>query len=547
MGFLRESNMRRAALRTASLLCALAVTAVHAETRQPIHDYIHQGWDKLSRSTTDCASLIDPKVHTPPVLYIAFNERMPKAVVEMQQHCKVDVRRLPRMIGSEGDVLPSDLATQGLLYLPNRYVVPGGRFNEMYGWDSYFILLGEIADGRFDLALGTVENFFYELDFYGAVLNANRTYYLTRSQPPFLSSMVMEVYRAELSKDPKTARKFLRHSLHYLVRDYDSWLQTPHLAANTGLSRYFDIGAGPVPELQDDPSYYRDVIRWLQSHPKETPLTYLERSRGNSSNNCPENAKSPCVPIAVDGEELSPSFFLGDRAMRESGFDTSFRFGPFSGSTQDFAPTCLNALLFKYERDLAFINLTLGDRDEAIDWSSAAGVRRAVVTDLMWDNDAGMFFDFNTRTRSRSRYNFLTTFYALWSGLASPEQAKRIAANLPLFERKGGLETSTLKTGEQWDAPFGWAPLNWLAVSGLERYGFDNDARRIAHEFSSTVETNYDRDGAIREKYDVETASSDVAINAGYKENVIGFGWTNGVYLKLRELLSSPAPTAAKN
>jgi alpha,alpha-trehalase len=531
--------MRRAALQCVCGLAMLASTAcAQTPQREPIGQYIHQSWDKLSRSTTDCASLVDPKITTTPVLYIAYNERMPKAVTEMKAHCKIDVRRLPRQISAEGDVLPGDLPVQGLLYLPNRYVVPGGRFNEMYGWDSYFILLGEIADGRLDLARGTVENFFYELDFYGAILNANRTYYLTRSQPPFLSSMVMEVYRAEAAKDPKEALKFLRHAERYLERDYDTWISDPHLAGTTGLSRYFDIGNGPVPEERDNGVYYRDIIHWLEAHPKEAPLTYLQRAR--SERPCTQ-ANGQCPVIEVNGQELSDSFYQGDRAMRESGFDTSFRFGPFSGATQDYAPICLNALLFKYERDLAFINLTLGDRNAAFEWSSAAGVRRAVVEEQMWNEKAGLFVDYNARTRMQSKYPFLTTYYALWSGLASPEEAKRLAANLPLFERKGGLQTSTYHSGEQWDAPFGWAPINWLAVSGLERYGFDSDARRIAREFTSTVAANYERDGTIREKYNMETASSDVVVNAGYHDNVIGFGWTNGVYLKLEQLLAAPA------
>ena len=119
----------------------------------------------------------------------------------MERRCHVDVRSLPHVIHHEGELSPDEIATPGLLYLPHRYVVPGGRFNEMYGWDSYFILLGELADGRLDLARGTVENFFYEIDHYGSILNANRTYYLTSSQPPFLSSMVMAVFDAERAHD----------------------------------------------------------------------------------------------------------------------------------------------------------------------------------------------------------------------------------------------------------------------------------------------------------------------------------------------------------
>ena len=534
---------RQRTTRWLMLLCLSCCAAPfgHAQQPVPIDQYIHQGWDKLSRSMTDCASLVDPKVNTVPVLYLPADQKMPEPVVALQRKCKVNVRHLPRAIHREGEVIPADVPTPGLLYLPNPYVVPGGRFNEMYGWDSYFILLGELEDGRLDLARGTVENFFYEIDHYGAVLNANRTYYLTRSQPPFLSSMVLAVYRAMLKTDAKEARKWLATALPYMVRDHALWTAAPHLAGTTGLSRYFDLGHGPVPEMSDASTYYVDVVHWLEAHPNRTPLGYLRKAGGPP----PCANADPCLQTSADGFELTEAFFAGDRAMRESGFDTTFRFGPYSGSTTEFAPICLNALLYKYERDLAFIAATLGHTDDAVTWSTAAGVRLAAINTLLWDDDAGTFVDFHVPTQRRSTYRYVTSFYALWSGLATPEQARRIVASLPAFERKGGLRTSTVTSGEQWDAPFGWAPLNWLAVQGLEQYGFHAEARRIAQEFTSTVRTGYDRDGVIREKYNMETGLPDVTVTAGYHENVIGFGWTNGVYLKMQALLASPSASAA--
>jgi alpha,alpha-trehalase len=127
----------------------------------------------------------------------------------------------------------------------------------------------------------------------------------------------------------------------------------------------------------------------------------------------------------------------------------------------------------------------------------------------------------------------------LWAGVASPEQAQRLTANLPLFEQPGGLAMSTTTSGVQWDAPFGWAPVNWLAVSGFKRYGYTADAQRIAREFTSTVAANYARDGTIREKYNVVSPEANVAVTTGYKSNVIGFGWTNAVYLKMQQLLAA--------
>ena len=523
----------------ALLLAGLSAPAQqkHASSppRPPIAVYIHHGWDMLQRSMTDCASLSDAKLQassSAPVLYLPAEQKLTPALRTLQQHCNVRILNLPRRIRNEGDLPQDQIPTPGLLYLPNPYVVPGGRFNEMYGWDSYFILLGELADNRVALARGTVENFFYEIDHYGAVLNANRTYYLTRSQPPFLSSMVLAVYRAQLNTDPKAARQFLRESLPYLLRDHNLWVTTPHLDTATGLSRYIDLGQGPVPEMHDDLTYYTDVIHWLLAHPDQAPAGYLQKSTPCSA------ASIPCPQ--ADGYELSPSFYIGDRAMRESGFDTSFRFGPFSGSTQDYAPVCLNALLYRYERNLAFITVTLGDRDSAVAWSLASGDRLHAINSLMWDDTAGLYFDYNLRTRQRSTYNYLTTYYALWSGVASPIKAQRMVAALPLFDRPGGLAMSTTRSGAQWDDPFGWAPTNWLATIGLMRYGYIGAALNVARQFTSTIATNYAHDGTLREKYNVADASANVHIATGYKDNVIGFGWTNGVYTAMMNLLHDP-------
>jgi alpha,alpha-trehalase len=475
---------------------------------------------------SDCASVVDPKLTTTPVLYLPAGEPIPASVRAMQTKCHVDVRILPRAIHQEGGLAPDAIPRPGLLYLPNPYVVPGGRFNEMYGWDSYFIILGELSNNRLSLARGTVENFFYEIDHYGAILNANRTYYLTRSQPPFLSSMVLAIYAAERASNPAAARAWLEKCLPYLLRDHALWTSPPHLVGTTGLSRYFDLGRGPVPEMADDSTYYSDVLHWLEVHPQQTPPSYLEKTSSGS-------------------EELTPAFYKGDRAMRESGFDTSFRFGPFSGSTEDYAPICLNALLYKYERDLAHIETLLDNPAASTHWSRIAAERKQRINRFLWDNDLGLFVDYNFRTHQQSHYRYLTTYYALWSGLATPVQAKRLAANLPLFERRGGLQMSTEATGEQWDAPFGWAPTNWLAVAGLARYGYTADAHRIACEFTATVRDSFQRDHTIHEKYDMDTASSAVDITTGYKANVVGFGWTNGVYLRMEQLLHATSGTTS--
>ena len=201
-----------------------AVTAL-----APILQYIASGWDTLTRSMVDCGSVVDPKMKVNPVLYLPADFAVPSAVEKLHTSCNVEIEHLPKPIQQLGEIDTARIHPHGLLYLPEKYVVPGGRFNEMYGWDSYFIVLGLIRDGRVDLARGMVENFFFEIEHYGALLNANRTYYLTRSQPPFLSSMVMAVYNAE-KQTGKNDSAWLAQAYPYLEKDYSMWTREPHLA-----------------------------------------------------------------------------------------------------------------------------------------------------------------------------------------------------------------------------------------------------------------------------------------------------------------------------
>ena len=503
-----------------------------------ILNYIDHGWDTLSRSMTECASLVDPKVMSAPVLYLPAGMAVPAAVAKVETECKVKVMSLPRPIHGLGDVQTAELPAQGLLYLPHRYVVPGGRFNEMYGWDSYFIVLGLVEDKRVALAQGIVENFFFEIENYGAVLNANRTYYLTRSQPPFLSAMIRAVYD-HLTTDAER-KAWLKEAYPYAVRDHALWTSGPHQAGTTGLARYFDLNGGPVPEMADDNDYYSNVIKWLLAHP-EVKTTYLVDDAAAS---CDAAASKVCAAAVVNGHRLSRAFYVGDRAMRESGFDTSFRFGPFSGSTVEFAPVCLNSLLAQYEKDLAFFAAKTGRVAEAARWSRAASARVKAMDALLWDEAAGRYADYNYVTAKRSEYDYITSFYPLWAGIASKAQAAAMEKHLADFEHDGGVAMSDAESGTQWDLPYGWAPTNWLTAKGLANYGYKSDADRISKNFSQTVMQNFLADGTIREKYNVVSGSANAAVSTGYKLNSVGFGWTNGVFLEMRELMS--AHTTAK-
>jgi len=507
----------------------------------PILQYIQSDWDVLTRSMTRCDSVVDPKLPEASLLYLPAGFPEPDSVKKLKASCKVHVEPLPVVIHHPGQADVEAIKPHGLLFLPNSYVVPGGRFNEMYGWDSYFIIVGLVNDGRLDLARGMVENFFFEIEHYGTVLNANRTYYLTRSQPPFLTSMILAVYKAEKASG-QADKAWLERASRLAAQDYQMWTREPHIAGSTGLSRYYDFGTGPAPEsLQDETGLRRKVAGYFLLHPEST-RTFVITKADNHMAAGPDYSVQVCnVPTTMErpgcesaGEvRLSPDYYKGDRSMRESGFDVSFRFGPYGSATHHFAPVCLNSLLYKTEKDLEEMSRELGKGEDAETWKRRAEDRKNLIDRYLWDAKRGLFLDYNFETGTRSTYEYVTTFYPLWAGLAAPEQAETVASNLKIFEQPGGLLTSPENTGGQWDYPYGWAPLHLLAVDGLRRYGYNSDADRVSYKFLSTVLENYRREGTIREKYNVVTGSSEAQVSAGYNINVVGFGWTNGVFLQL--------------
>jgi alpha,alpha-trehalase len=522
---------------------------------EPIRSYISTGWNTLTRSLSECKTIVDPKITSTSVLYVPADFEIPDAVHDLQQKCHVQVQHLPSVIHSLGQIDPAKVEPDGLLYLENRYVVPGGRFNEMYGWDSYFIIRGLVQDNRLDLAQGMVENFFFEIEHYGAVLNANRTYYLTRSQPPFLTSMILAVYEAQKAAGHDN-RAWLEKAYGYAKRDHALWTSEPHLAGDTGLSRYYDFGLGPAPEsLKDETGHYREVAAYFlakpdhgsnyfaQKPPSEAPSLQLGPAFNLQACDLAKTMARPECSTAGTFL-LSTDYYKGDRAMRESGFDISFRFGPYGAATHHYAPVCLNSLLYKTEKDLEQISEMLGHKEEADHWRKRAEQRKSKIQHYLWDQKRGMYFDYQFETRERSTYEYITTFYPLWAGIATPEQAKTILEHLNVFEHPGGMVMSPQETGGQWDYPYVWAPTQMLALEGMRRYAFNDAADRVSYEFLSNVAENFRRDGTIREKYNAVTRSSETQVSAGYHMNVVGFGWTNAAFLVLLHEL--PADSVAR-
>jgi alpha,alpha-trehalase len=529
--------------RTRRRLCALVLTlglaygALPAPALQGLPDephlqrlreYIRTSWTTLTRSNRDLPrALPDPKMPRKPgepwLLYVAPQESRARVQAELEGVLgvegmkQIEIRALPR------DVL--SIREHGLLYLPHPYVVPGGRFNEMYGWDSYFIQVGLLRDGELARARDMVDNFIYEIERYGTILNANRTYYLSRSQPPFLTRMILGVY--ERTGD----RAWLRSTVPSIDRYYRFWTTGEHAVAGTGLSRYFDRGSGPAPEVMADEKDDRGRSHYdrAREYYRTNEVTDYDESLYYDSRR----------------DRLTDLFYKGDRSMRESGFDPSNRFGALNVDIVHYAPVCLNTLLYVMEVDAAAVMTALGDTAAARTWEQRAASRRDLVNKLMWDGQAGLYYDYNFQTKRLRHYDFATTFYPLWAGLASADQASRVRANLVRFEAPGGLLTSTEVTGNQWDAPFGWAPLQMIAVTGLRRYGFHDDADRLAAKFVSLVAKELDEHGTILEKYDVRRRESDVAadIKFGYNANQVGFGWTNAAVLDLLAgMRSDPRP-----
>ena len=507
-----------------------------------IQRYISVGWDHLTRSLTNCASYPDSKINGPEYLYVPVAFPQVASFADLTAHCDVQVQNLPTVITGPGDAYANEIPHEGLLYLEHPYVVPGGQFNEMYGWDSYFVILGLLHDHREGLAKGILENFFFEIEHYGGVLNANRSYYLTRGQPPFLTSMILAVDAAE-RKAGRGDDAWLARAYDYARKDHALWTEQPHLAGDTGLSRYFDHGDGPVPEILGDPSeYYRGVANFFASHGGANEKYLVRIAPGAPT----DSVVGPMFSGAARAEDvadepdaqgpriaLTAEYYKGDRSMRESGFDVCFRFGPFCADTHHYAPVCLNSLLYKTETDLAEICVRVGRSEEEAQWRGRALERQRKINQFLWNESEKMFFDHDFGAGAQSDYKFLTTFFPLWAGLASQAQARAVAANLKLFEQAHGLATSLRETQTQWDFPYGWAPLHLLAVDGLRRYSYSEDANRIAYKFLLMVLKDFETERHIREKYNVVTGSSETEIVSGYHQNVIGFGWTNAVFVRL--------------
>ena len=376
----------------------------------------------------------------------------------------------------------SDESTGELKLRGLPFIVPGGRFNELYGWDSYMESIGLIIDHRVDLAEAMVKNFCFCIKNYGKILNANRTYYLGRSQPPFLTDMALRVYeKKRYETGGELALDFLQEAMFAAIKEYYTvWMCEPRLDLETGLSRYRPEGVGIPPETEST-----HFVHLVQPFADKHAMEYDEFVTAYNNE-------------LVSEPELD-EYFLHDRAVRESGHDTSYRLEKVAAN---LATVDLNSLLYKYETDIArtidvFFNgnlqlspdwctgsplLKAEQQERAEVWFRRAELRRHAIDRYLWNEEKGMYFDYDTVNKSATEYESATTFWALWAGLATPHQAEALVEKaLPKLEAFGGIMSGTedsrgaislSRPSRQWDFPFGWAPHQILAWTGTSPLSF---------------------------------------------------------------------------
>lgn len=502
-------------------------------------------WDGLTRridASTITEVIYDSKIPSKKsYLYVPHTDEKSYQFYKSLKQNGFEVRKLP------GDIPQGYISSldneQGLLTLAMEnekgvpYVVPGGRFNEMYGWDSYFHVLGVIHDKRYDLAKGMVDNFVYEINHYGKILNANRTYYLTRSQPPFFTSMIKTVFEAI----PKKDLSWLQGCLEAAIKEYkEVWMGKDRLT-KTGLSRYAGFDEGIPPEVE---AGHFDHV--LKPYAKKHGL-----------------AVSEVVKKFNAGEIKDKNlieYFHQDRAVRESGHDTTYRWRVGrEDKASDFVTVDLNSLLYRYELDLAYLITkyfkgSIGSVS-AKEFSDAAERRKTLIRKYLWNPTKGMFYDYNWKLRKQSDYISATSFYPLWASsgygekqnLLTPNEAKSfVDTSLKHLEEAGGLAATAKvsaqmygdkKEDRQWDYPFGWPPHQIIAWEGLKWFGFRDEAEKLSYKWLYTITKNAaDYNGTIPEKFNVVTRSHKVFVeygNVGTKFSYItleGFGWMNASY-----------------
>lgn len=394
-----------------------------------------------------------------------------------------------------------------LLPLPEPYVVPGGRFREIYYWDSYFTMLGLAESNHWDKVSDMVANFAYEIDSWGHIPNGNRTYYLSRSQPPFFAFMV-ELLAQHDGNDA------LKKYLPQMLKEYSYWMEgietlqpgqqnkrVVKLDDGTILNRYWDERDSPRPE-----SWVEDIAT-AKSNPNR-PATEIYRDLRSA---------------AASGWDFSSRWM-----------DNPNQLGTLR--TTSIVPVDLNALMYKMEKMIALASKAAGDDAKAAQYDGFANARQKGIEKYLWNDKEGWYADYDLKSHKVRNQLTAAALFPLYVNAAAKDRASKVAtATQAHLLQPGGLATTSVKSGQQWDAPNGWAPLQWVAASGLQNYGQDTVAMDVTWRFLTNVQHTYDREKKLVEKYDVSTTGT----GGGGGEYPLqdGFGWTNGVTLKMLALI----------
>ncbi|UGS40193.1 alpha,alpha-trehalase [Pseudocitrobacter corydidari] len=393
-----------------------------------------------------------------------------------------------------------------LLPLPKPYVVPGGRFREVYYWDSYFTMLGLAESGHWDKVADMVANFAYEIDTWGHIPNGNRSYYLSRSQPPFFSLMV-ELLAKHDSNALKTYLPQMEKEHAYWMDGADSLQpgdankRVVKLRDGTLLNRYWDDNDTPRPES------WLDDVTTAKKNPNR-PATEIYRDLRSA---------------AASGWDFSSRWM-----------DNPQQLGTIR--TTSIVPVDLNALMFKMEKLIAEGSKAAGDTAKSNQYDTEANARQKAIEKYLWNDKEGWYADYDLKSHKVRNQLTAAALFPLYVNAASHERAtKMAAATQSRLLKPGGITTTTINSGQQWDAPNGWAPLQWVAVEGLQNYGQEKVAMDVTWRFLSNVQHTYDKEKKLVEKYDI--TSTGTGGGGGEYPLQDGFGWTNGVTLKMLDLI----------
>jgi len=394
-----------------------------------------------------------------------------------------------------------------LLPLPKPYVVPGGRFREVYYWDSYFTMLGLAESGHWDKIEDMISNFGHEIDTWGHIPNGNRSYYLSRSQPPFFSLMVELLATHDGDEALKTWLPQMEKEYQYWMEGADTLQpgqankRVVKLSDGSILNRYWDDRDTPRPES------WLDDVTTAKNNPNR-PATEIYRDLRSA---------------AASGWDFSSRWM-----------DDPNQLGTIR--TTSIVPVDLNALMFKMEKMLARGYQAAGDSAKASQYDALANARQKGIEANLWNEKEGWYADYDLKTKKVRNQLTAAALYPLFVNAAAKDRADKVAsAAKERLLKPGGIATTTVKSGQQWDAPNGWAPLQWVATAGLQNYDQQKLAMEVSWRFLTNVQHTYDREKKLVEKYDVSTTGT----GGGGGEYPLqdGFGWTNGVTLKMLDLI----------